>query len=437
MARPPEALAGDALVALVTCDLGAIARGRSVPLANLEARIGAGVGWVPANHALLPLGGIADPNPFGALGDLRLVPDRATAAGVPAAHGETALELVLCDIVGEDGEPWACCPRHALRAALQTLRAELGARAIGAFEHEFELVLDSPPAPAFSLVAQREVEPFGPAVMAALREAGVEPEMFLAEFGPHQFEIPCRPSEGVAIADRAVVLREVVRDVARRHGMRATFSPVAAPGAIGNGAHLHLSLLDEEGEPLLYDASRPAGLSALGGSFAAGVLSHAGPLVAIIAPSPVSGARLVPGHWSAGGAFLGDRHREAFVRIPAAAGRDYNLELRAADATANPYLALACVIHAGLRGVREGLPSPTALHRDLGALPAAERSALGVVDLPGSLGEALDALEADATGRSWLGPPLHAAYMAMKRAEISAVAGLDDDEICRRYARVY
>jgi glutamine synthetase len=110
------------LVTLATCDLGAIVRGRSVPAGSLDTALRGGVGWVPANQSLLPLGGIADPNPFGARGDLRLLPDPATRTRLPAADGATPLGLLLCDIVGEDGKPWACCPRRALRAALDALR---------------------------------------------------------------------------------------------------------------------------------------------------------------------------------------------------------------------------------------------------------------------------------------------------------------------------
>ena len=111
--------------------------------------------------------------------------------------------------------------------------------------------------------------------MSALAQAGVEPERVFAEYAPHQFEIPVAAAEGLTSADRAVVLREVVREVARRQGTRASFAPLLDPQQAGNGVHVHLSLLDTRGDSLLYDADGPARLSELGGHFAADPASRA------------------------------------------------------------------------------------------------------------------------------------------------------------------
>jgi glutamine synthetase len=222
------------LVALVCCDLGAIVRGRSVLAADLDEHLRAGIGWVPANHALTPLGPVAEPNPFGSTGDLRLLADAATRVLVAGEGEHSALELMLCDIVETDGRPWRCCPRNFLRATVEELERELGARVLASFEHEFQLLRnatgaprdspaappntpptsrdipprsrDIPPALPFSLDAQRRVDPFAARVMGALVAAGVEPERFFAEYAAHQFEIPVAPAEAVASADRAVLL---------------------------------------------------------------------------------------------------------------------------------------------------------------------------------------------------------------------------------------
>ena len=154
--------------------------------------------------------------------------------------------------------------------------------------------------------------------MGALTEAGAEPERFFAEYAPHQFEIPVRAAEGLASADRSVVVREVVREVARGLGQRASFTPLLDPNEAGNGVHIHLNLLDAGGRSLFYDATRPACLSELGGHFAAGVLRHARALNALTAASPVSAARLQPHRWSAGAVCLAQRNREALLRNPAA-----------------------------------------------------------------------------------------------------------------------
>jgi glutamine synthetase len=434
------------LLALVCCDLGAIVRGRSVFASELAHHLEAGVGWVPANHALTPLGPVAEPNPFGSTGDLRLLPDGDTRVRVEAGPGASALELVLCDIVGTDGEPWECCPRRFLRSAVRELEDELGARLRASFEHEFQLLggPDGEPALAFSLDAQRRAEPFASALMGALAEAGVEPERFFPEYAPAQFEVPLAPAEGVASADRSVVFREVVREVARRAGLRATFVPLLDPEQAGNGVHIHLGLLDAEGESLLYDAARPACLSELGARFAAGILRHAGALSALTAASPVSAARLQPHRWSAGAVCLAQRNREALLRIPPLLGlgsaepaAQLHLEYRGADASANPYLALGAIIRAGLAGVREQLAAPPILDRDPALLDAQESARYGVGALPASLEDALAALAGDATARAWLTPLLYDAYLSIKRAELDAAADEDLEETCRRYAAIY
>lgn len=432
------------LVALVCCDLGAVARGRALPASDLDAHLAAGVGWVPANHALTPLGPLAEPNPFGAIGDLRLLPDAHTRVRVESGAGDAALELVLCDIVQTDGAPWECCPRSFLRDSLTELRDELGVTLVASFEHEFQLRADEPPALAFSLEELRRAEPFAGEVMGALAAAGVQPERFFAEFAAHQFEIPVHPVEGLAAADRAVVFREVVREVARRHERRATFTPLLAPDEAGNGVHVHLSLLDASGRPALYDAARPGCLSELGERFAAGILLHARALTALSAPSPISATRLAPHHWSAGAVCLGQRNREALLRLPplvSLGGGDpagqLRLEYRGADAAANPYLALGAIVRAGLEGVRSELPAPPILDSDPAGLDAAGAARYGVGGLPATLAEALDALAQDAAARGWMTPLLYEAYVAVKRFEVAATAEWDVEEACRRYASIY
>ncbi|HEY4810258.1 MAG TPA: glutamine synthetase family protein [Solirubrobacteraceae bacterium] len=432
------------LIALVCCDLGSIVRGRSVFSAEWGEHLQAGVSWVPANHALTPLGPIAEPNPFGSTGDLRLLPDPDTRVLVGANGNVNALEFVLCDIVETGGKPWECCPRSFLRDALGELERELGARLFASFEHEFQLLVDTSPALPFTLEAQRLVEPFPTHVMDALVDAGVEPERFFAEYASHQFEIPVAPAEGVASADRSVVLKEVVREIARREGMRASFVPLLDPAQAGNGLHIHLSLRDAGGASLLYDAARPAGLSELGTSFAAGILRHARALSVLTAASPVSGARLEPHRWSAGAMCLAQHNREALLRIPPVvelAGADpseqLHLEYRGADASANPYLALASIVRAGLEGIRAELPAPPMLDRDPSQLNAQEAQRFGVGALPSTLDEALQALADDDTARKWMAPLLYDAYVSVKRAELDAADNVDLEELCRRYAAIY
>lgn len=433
------------LVALIHCDLGSVVRARSLLSADLSRGEQASAGWVPSAQGRSPLGPSADPNPFGATGDLRLLADLDTRATISAEGEASALELVICDLVEPDGTAWDCCPRAFLHEALGELKRELGASLVASFEHEFQLLLDEPAPPALSLAAQRSVDPFPTRAMTALAEAGIEPERFVAERSPHQFEIPLAPAEGLGSADRSVVLREVVHEVARREGKRASFVPLLDPAEQGNGLHIHLSLRDADGRFLFHDPKRPANLSELGGRFAAGILAHASALTALTAPSAVSFARLQPGRRGAGAACLGERNRETLLRIPPLLGltpyvnpaAQMRLEYRGADAAANPYLALGALIRGGLRGVREGLEPPPILDRDPAELSKEEEACFGVGALPASLEDALQALADDAVVRGWLPARLYELYTGLKRAEIEAVADQELGEICRRYAAVY
>ena len=249
---------GEELVGFLHCDLSGLNRGRSVPASELESRLEGGVGWVPADQALTPFGPIAEPNPWGSTGDLRLLPDAATEARVDLWDEVSPLHFFLCDAANTDGSPWDSCPRTFLKDALARLERETGLRLVASFEQEF--VLRGPTletGPGFSFEAQRLVEPFGPLAMAALGQAGIEPEVFLPEYGEGQFEIPCAPAGGLAAADRAAATREVVREVARRLGYRASFAPMADPEGVGNGVHVHMSFVDQKGRPVSYDPERP------------------------------------------------------------------------------------------------------------------------------------------------------------------------------------
>jgi glutamine synthetase len=435
---------GEALVGFMYCDLAAIVRGRLIPARELDRRLATGLGWVPANQSITAFGDLAEPNPFGSVGDLRILPDPQTHVHVDLWEDAAPLDFLLCTAVELDGTPWDCCPRAFAAAALRDLEAETGLQLAASFEHEFQLVDDGPAAPPFSLEAYRRAEPFGSLVVAALREADVDVDTFLPEYGPHQFEVPCRPAVGIAAADRSVIAKEVVREVARRLGRRATFTPLPSPDAIGSGAHVHLSLLDAAGAPATHDPDGPCGLSAAAASFAAGVIRHAPFLTAIAAPSALSYERLRPHTWSAGAACLGAQNREALLRIApvvAIGGGDpaaqFNLEFRAADATANPYLVLGALVRAGLDGIRDGLGCPPILRDDPTRLAPDALAALGAPTLPTSLAEALAAIEADAVAAAWLPPRLLETYLGVKRSELRQCDGLDVGEVCRRYAAVY
>lgn len=432
------------LVTFVTTDIAAITRGRAVAAADLPGALSKGVGWVPANLSLTPFDEIASPNPFGSAGDLRLIPDPEAAVRVEGLGGRTPLHFYHSDITNLDGTPWEGCVRSMLKAAVAELEG-LGLRVVSAFEQEFQILGASwPPAPSFGMSAYRRADPFGPMLMAALDEAGCDPECFLPEYGKDQFEVVCGPSGAVQAADRAVSIREITRELAATMGWKASFCPKTDPNGVGNGVHIHLSLTDLQGNPVSFDASRPGRLSQQFGAFAAGIVRHMAALTALAAPSAVSYQRLKPHNWAASWTTLGEKDREATLRICPTSekpgydpSRAFNIEFRAADATASPHLALAMLIRAGIEGLKAGLETPPIIKGDPEDMSASDRARLGIRRLPTSLPEALAALEADRVVCGWLPPTFVDCWHGMRQKELEIVAGLDDTALCRRYAEVY
>ena len=415
------------IVFVGTCDLSAHFRGKSFPAADLSSRLQRGVGLAPTNMFMSAFGPI-HVTTFGTAGEVMLIPDVSTRVHVP--FGDSSSEyFYLGDIRTLEGTPWHFCPRHILRRALDRLQTETGLRLLASFEQE--LIYDgvaAHPWQPYELDAYRRQGAFGEALLAAMRQGGVIPDSFLSEYGPCQFEVTSAPAPGLRAADDAVITREIAQAVAYRLGHRVSFTPIPAPEGIGNGTHIHWSFLDRDGQPVLFDSQRPWGLSQQGSQFIAGIQHHLPSLCALTAASVPSYYRLRPNRWAPVSADVAPLDRGAALRICPVSGSDavqqsrqFNVEFRVADATANPYLALAMLVQAGLDGIRERreieLTKPQAL--------------------PASLSEALLLLEANSAAGEWLGADLHSAYALFKRAEIKAVENLEEAEICRRYAEVY
>jgi glutamine synthetase len=431
-------LIGEPLVMVCTCEMAGRVRGKGFPLAELDARRGSGVGWVPTNTMISAFGPIFD-TPFGTTGDLILVPDATTRVFVDFEDGTAPEHWFLGDIRHTDGSPWALCPREFLRRALADLEAETGLQLLSSFEQEFVFtgVEDRPGAP-YSLDAYRRQGRFGEVLIAAIRAAGPEPDSFLPEYGARQFEVTVAPRPGLRAADDAVIVREMARAAALRMGQAVSFAPMLDPEGTGNGVHIHFSFRDGEGRPAFFDPAGPFGLAGPAGHFVAGIVHHLPALCAVTAPSVASYFRLTPNRWAPTTADLANRDRGASLRIcpglelpgsdPA---RQFNVEFRPADAAASPYLALAALVHAGVDGLRKKIPLES---------PAEAGAAEGATHgppLPRSLGEALDRLEATPEARAWFGPVSLDAYLRHKRAEIRFLEGLTEAEQCRRYADTY
>jgi len=414
-------LAPEDLVFVGICDLAAQVRGKSVPACDFTDRVRHGVGYTPANICLSVFGAIGS-TPFGTTGDIVLMPDASTEVSIPIEDSAPE-HFCLADILTQDGNAWPYCPRSFLRRGLQRLEKTAGCHILASFEQEFVYTgVPSEPKRAYALTSFREQGHFGARLMAALRAAGMTPESFLPEYGPRQFEITVSPALGMRAADEAVILRELARGLAARAGQRAIFSPILAPEGIGNGTHIHLSLRDQAGSPVMHEPGRPYGLSVLGEQFTAGILHHMPALAAITTPTVCSYYRLVPDRWAPICANIASRDRAAGLRVCPGSASAFNVEYRVADASANPYLALGSLVHAGVDGIENRLVLPLET---------------GMQPLPRTLTEALDNLRDTPAARKWFGPEFLDLYLDFKRQEEQAVAALDPQTICNRYAAVF
>jgi len=433
----------DGITYLLWHDLVGITRTRGVPTRDLERRAEFGLGWACAGQALTPFEDIVD-NPWGPMDEVRQVPDLGTCFTLPGDETHPALSAVICNSLTAEGEPWSCCGRSFLKAALDDLMSETGLSVMTAVEHEFSVEApDFVPGTPFSLAAARQAHPFLLDLERSLTAVGAPPGTIEPEFGLGQYEVAGVPVEGLAGGDACLIGRETVRAVARRHGLAASFTPKPRPDAVGNGAHLHLSLADAEGLNVTYDPDGPLSLSPVAQHFAAGILAHLDALVAFTAPSPISYYRLGPHHWSCGFRAIGLQNREAALRIIPGLGGDaerrkgHNIEYRPADGVASPYLALGVLIRAGLEGIRRELPMMQPLAEDPAEMDEERRAEAGVTALPASLDVALESLVADATVCGWFGDDFLATYLALKRWEATFAATTAEAEVFARYRSTY
>lgn len=269
------------------------------------------------------------------------------------------------------------------------------------------------------------------------------PDTFLPEYGSNQYEVTVSPRIGLRAADECVIVREMVRAVAKRMGQRVSFSPMTHEDA-GNGLHIHISLVDRDGAPCTADADNPARLNTLAGSFFCGIRKYMPSFLALTASSVVSYERLIPHRWSAAFNNFAENDREAALRLCPVVGLDgfdaasqLHVEYRAADATANPYSQLAFLARAGLQGIRDHEPAPTPTTGDLSLLTSDQLAEIDVVRLPLDLPAALDALDHEPLLRTWFPREFVDVFLAHKAGEMAFLQGKDASEIRRLYMDAY
>ncbi|GIF45876.1 L-glutamine synthetase [Asanoa ferruginea] len=415
-------------VALTWVDTSGITRVKAVPLARLPHAAAWGAGAAAVFDAfLVDDGSVRGRYAGGPVGDLRLHPDLSRLVPLAATPGWA---WAPGDRFDQAGEPHPLDARWLLRRELDRLG---GLTVRAGFEVEWcvsrgpgDEFVPATTGPAYGMIRLVELAPYLRAVLAALAAQGVVVEQIHPEYAAGQFEVAVAPDDPLGAADTVVLVQETVRAVSVAHGLRATFAPKVVAGQVGNGRHVHLSVL-RDGVSAMAGGTGPFGLDRDGEAFAAGILARLPALLAIGAPSVASYLRLVPSQWAGAYACWGLENREAALRL--VASESANIEVKCVDAAANPYLLLAGLLAAGRAGVVAGARLPEPVPDDPEALTPGERAARGIVRLPPSLSAAVAEFEADEVLAEALGPAVVDTVTAVRRGEIALFDGAGDEAV--------
>jgi glutamine synthetase len=358
--------------------------------------------------------------------DVLAMPDAKTFQLLPYLADGAPVARVVCDVVNLDGSPFEGDPRQVLRRALERARG-LGFSFFVAPELEyfyFESANGTVPTPLdrgsyFDLTTNDLGSDLRRQTVLTLEDMGIPVEYSQHEDAPSQHEIDLRYTDALTMADTVMTVRMVVKEIAARNQVFATFMPKPLYGVQGSGMHTHMSLFDGDNNAF-YDDSDEYNLSPVARRFIAGLLTHARELTAVTNQWVNSYKRLIIGYEAPVYISWARNNRSALVRVPPTkkGKRDSTrIEYRAPDSAANPYLAFAAVLGAGLTGIEKGYDLPAEAAANLYELSPAERLAEGIVALPGSLSEAVDVMEQSELMAEVLGEHVFEWFVRNKRAE--------------------
>lgn len=433
-------------VVLSWVDTSGVNRIKTVPVARLASAVAWGVGMSPTFDTFLADDSLTSSEHLGGPdGDLRHVPDLDR---VTVLAGQPGWAWAPVDRMTQDGAPWVACSRSLLRRVVRRAAAD-GVSFRASIEIEFALGRgDAPPGefvpacdgPAYGMTRLVEQSDFCAAVLRALAAQGVEVDQLHPEYSCGQYEVSVGALDPVGAADRSVLVRQTIRAVAQRHGLRVSFSPAVLAGGVGSGGHVHLSAWSG-GVNLHTGGSGRYGMTATAESFVAGVVAELPALAAVTAPSPASYLRLQPSHWAGVYAAWGHETRETAVRLVTgmvgSRERAANLEVKCADLSANPYLLLAGLIGAGRDGVATCAELGPEVTGDPVRFDDAELAERGIHRLPTSLADAVAAFEASRLPRAIYGDALVGAVCAVRRGEIARTQGWSPEQIAQAYRWVF
>jgi glutamine synthetase len=431
---------GVEFISLQFTDIVGVVKSVTIPVTELDTALERGV-WFDGS-SVEGFARIAE-------SDMYLVPDLRTFAVIPWEKHDNPTARLICDVYTPAGTPFEGDPRYVLKRAMEKVEARGWTYKTGP-EPEFFLFERDGKGRAvsrphdqggyFDLSTDRGVE-VRKEMTKALASFGIRVEASHHEVAPGQQEIDFRYTNALHAADDVVTFKTTLKEIARQHGLHATFMPKPVANINGSGMHVHQSLIrTETGDNLFADSREDQGLSLLARQFIAGQLAHARGMCAILAPLVNSYKRLVPGYEAPVYVSWGQINRSALIRVPQVQldrPDSTRVELRCPDPSCNPYLAFAVMLRAGLDGIEREMEAPGISNEDLYHLDDEGRKARGLDTLPGSLGEALEELRRDELVRETLGEHIHERFIEAKTIEWQEYSIQVSDWELGRYLRVY
>lgn len=358
--------------------------------------------------------------------DMYLYPDLDTFVVFPWTSEKGKVARFICDIYNPDGTPFEGCPRYNLKRNLKHME-ELGFTAfnIGTEPEFFLFKLDEKGDPSLELNDRGGYFDLAPTdlgetcrrdIVLELEEIGFEIEASHHEVAPGQHEIDFKYSDAVKHADDIQTFKLVVKTIARKHNLHATFMPKPLFGVNGSGMHVNMSLF-KDNKNMFYDEEGDMQLSGLMKHFTAGIIKHATNFTAVTNPTVNSYKRLVPGYEAPCYVAWSGLNRSPLVRVPSSRGLSTRIEARSVDPSANPYMALAVLLAAGMDGIENKLTPPSPVDQNIYDMDKAERTENGIKDLPATLMDALQELDDDAVIKEALGEHLYEHFVEAKKIE--------------------
>ena len=357
--------------------------------------------------------------------DMQLKPDTDSFEIYPWRPQQGKVARLICDVYTTDGNPYPGCPRYVLKKVLAEAESMGYTMNVGPECEFFLFHTDADGNPTtithdeggyFDLAPIDKGEDARRDICLTLEEMGYEIEASHHEVAEGQHEIDFKYADALTTADNIMTFKIVVKSIAARHGLYATFMPKPIFGINGSGMHTNQSLSTKDGNAF-YDKNGELELSGVAYNYIAGIIEHMKSIVAVTNPTVNSYKRLVPGYEAPCYVAWSGKNRSPLIRIPASRGAGTRVEVRCPDPTANPYLAIALMLASGLDGIKKGLTAPPPVNKNIFKMSEQEMADLGVSSLPGSLYDAIQMFKADPLVKETLGDHIFNIYQEFKIKE--------------------